>query len=326
VTDDDDIPLQTEDEIQQRIREGGARQRPPADGADGAGRPARRLPLVAVAVVLLLGAVEVGATLVQHLAVPAASDWRAAAARLATTRRPDEPVLFAPIWVEPIGRSHVRDLDMELLLLSDVDRYRRVFEVSTRGSRHPWLAGEKPARTWDFGGVRLSLFERTRPAEVLFDFTRKIREAQVSRIGAQVTRCPWDGKRRFRCDPARGWNSVGPHVAEVGHRPYRCIFAHPVEGHVMRISFPAAAIGASLVGYTGIDDFENRKRADADVLLKVLVGPRQVGAIRHQNGWPWHRFALDTKEMAGQTHPVSFEISADRAFARTFCFAAESRR
>lgn len=321
---DDDIPLETEDEIRQRIRGGGG-----GKDARGADSPpaARRLPLIVVAVVLLLGAVEVGATIVQHLAVPAAADWRAAAARLATTRRPDEPVLFAPLWVEPIGRSHVRDIDLELLLLSDVDRYRRVFEVSTRGARHPWLAGEKPASTWHFGGVRLSLFERQEPARVLFDFTRKIREAQVSRIGAQVARCPWDGqRRRFRCDPARGWNSVGPHLAEVGHRPYRCIFAHPVEGHVMRISFPAADIGSSLVGYTGIDDFENRKRADAEVLLKVLVGPRQVGAIRHQNGWPWHRFTLDTKEMAGQTHPVSFEITADRAFARTFCFAAESRR
>jgi hypothetical protein len=278
--------------------------------------------------VLVLVAVEVGATLIQHGSAPREAHWKAAASKLEAVRDRGEPVLFAPGWVEPLGRLHMGDqIDLELLLLSDVDRHRRVFEVSVRGERHPWLEGERPKQEWELGQVRVALYEREAPAEVLFDFTRRIAGAQVSLIGQKVTRCSWNaGQRRFACDPARSWNWIGPHLAEVGHRPYRCIFAHPVDGHVVRVTFPAAPMGRSLVAYTGIDDFENRKRSKVPVVLKVFAGPKEIYVIRHQNQWGWRRFAVDTKAHAGQTHPVSFEISTPAAFARTFCFSAETRK
>jgi hypothetical protein len=99
-----------------------------------------------------------------------------------------------------------------------------------------------------------------------------------------------------------------------------------VDGHVIRLSFPAVEMGKSIVGYTGIDDFENRKRGTDPVLLKIFIGPKQISAIRHQNHWPWRRFVADTAELSGQTHPVRFEVSTERAYSRTFCFAAEARK
>lgn len=334
---DDEAPLELDapagfrssdvpDEEDQEDRED-ARRPGRSSGTAPPGRP-RRLHKVLAVLVLLLVAVEVSATLIQHGSAPREAHWRAAASKLAAVREKGEPVLFAPAWVEPIGRLHMGDqIDLELLLLSDVDRYRRVFEVSVRGERHPWLQGERPKQEWELGQVRVALYERASPAEVVYDFTRRIAEAQVAMIGREVRRCGWEAARnRFACDPARGWNWVGPHLAEVGHRPYRCIYAHAVDGHVVRITFPAAVVGRNLVAYTGIDDFENRKRSDVSVVLKIFIGPKQLYVIRHQNRWGWRRFAVDTKAFAGQTHPVSFEVSTPAAFARTFCFSAETRK
>jgi len=235
-----------------------------------------------------------------------------------------EPVLFAPHWISPLGRLHFGPyLTMETVALSDVARHGRVWLVSTRGADHPWLRGLSPAWTSEHGGVRLDLFEKPARA-VTYDFTARVLEAQVERAGREVTRCELQGKR-FTCQP-HGWNWVGPHLAEVGHQPYRCIYAHAVDGQVMRITFPAVPLGRSVVLYTGIDDFENRKRNDAPVTLKVLVGQRVAGMVKHENGWPWHRTAVDTSQTAGQTHAVSFEITTPHAFARTFCFSAEAHK
>jgi hypothetical protein len=314
-----DLELETTEEFKAR-----ARARKAASPVSGRVRWRRRWTLLAVLVVAGLSALETGASWVQHSMAPTAASWQEAAAAVKARRKTGEPVLFAPLWVEPVGRLHLgSQLPLSLLTLSDIDRFHRVWQVSVRGARHRWLAGLEPQSSLDFGGINVALFRK--PAQrVLFDFTARIEEATVERVGHDTIRCPWqDG--RFRCDPARSWNWVGSHLAEVGHRPYRCIFAHPVDNHVMRIGFPAVSVGRRLVGYTGIDDFENAKRAEEPVFFKVFVGDRLLGAVTHENDWPWTRFSFDTSQNAGQTQPVRFEVTTTVAYARTFCFAAEMR-
>ncbi len=306
-----------------------AEQAPPESAQERPGpEPPRRarLPLVLLGLVLLLAAGEAVALVIQHLRAATEADWRAAAAGMRAERKPGEPVLFAPLWVDPVGRSVTAgDVELELLLLSDVDRHPRVWELSVRGARHPWLAALTPTRTKRFGAVSLALYEKP-AAEVLYDFTRSVlKDARVEKIGDRLTRC-WREGKRISCDKAQRWNWVGPHLAEVGHRPYRCIYAHAVDGHLLRITFPAVPIGRTLVGYTGIDDFENRKRSKKIVRLEVKAGDQILGAVRHENDWPWRRFSFDTAALVGKRAEVRFEISTEGAYARTFCFAAEVRR
>jgi len=300
-----------------------ARQRGRTSGSVA---PLRR-PLWALLLALaLLGLVawESAAPLVQRGAAATQGDWRAAAGRIKAERRSGEPVLFAPLWVEPLGRLHLGDqLTLEQQLLPDVDRHARVWEVSVRGARHRWLQALRPAKQWELGAVTVTLFEK--PAQkVLFDFTAQILEARVDRQGPRAARCPLR-QRRFVCDDRQAWNWVGPQLAEVDFRPQRCVYAHPVDGNVMRISYAAVPLGKQIVGYTGIDDYDNRKRGDKPVTVRIYVGPRLVGTIVHQNRWGWHRFDLGTADLAGQTHPVSFEVESGGAYARTFCLAAEAR-
>ena len=138
------------------------------------------------------------------------------------------------------------------------------------------------------------------------------------------TPCPQKADR-FLCDPKRGWNHVRPFLAEVAHEPYRCLYAHPVEGKALRISFQRVPHGNSLVVYTGIDHFDNRKHAKAPVSFRVFVDTEEVSRIEHQNDWPWHRHTISVPapRSAGNRHQITFEVTAEKAYRRVFCFHAE---
>ncbi len=292
--------------------------------------PRARAPGRVAAALLVLGLCglcgwEISATLIQHWRAPRSADWRAAAEKLRHVRQPGEPLLFAPLWVDPLGRQAMGDqVDLELFLLSDVDRFSRVWQVSLRAESHPFLRGLTPTERYRFGAVTVSRFDKA-AEEVLFDLVKSVREAVVERVGERVVRCPWE-KSRFVCNAAERWNWVGPHLAEVGYRPYRCIYAHPVDRQIMRLTYPAVPLGGRLVLYTGIDDFENRKRSNKPVLLRVKAGEEPLGQIQHLNDWPWHRQVLDTRALAGKRLPLRLEITTAGAYARTFCFAAEARK
>ena len=68
-------------------------------------------------------------------------------------------------------------------------------------------------------------------------------------------------------------------------------------------------LGDQLVLYTGIDDFESRKKAKAKVVLQVFIDDKRVATIGHQNAWPWHRSVIDTAGHSGKRGKVRFEIS-----------------
>ncbi len=309
-----------------------------ATAAASATRWRRDRPVYLLLALLLLIGWEATATVYQRFAAPTEADWQRAAKLLGEQRKQGggdrEPLLFAPLWVEPLGRYHFRRMvDLELSTLSDVDRFERIWQVSIRGARHPWLAGKQPSRVWEAGRVKLSLFASSRPAKVLYDFHDQLGRATVDRAGPSPARCrrtmiPRARRRpgpRFVCDARRRWNWVGWHLAEVGHRPYRCIFAHPVDNHRMRIAYDDVPLGDQLVVYTGIDDFENRKKAQGKVVLQVFIDDQRVATVDHQNAWPWHRSEIDTAGHAGKRGKVRFEISTSVAYARAFCFTGDTR-
>jgi hypothetical protein len=356
---DDDIPLETEDEFRARVRavesggpqltvENGRDERRDADQDDQPATQPRamggRAAMLLLVVVLALVALEVGATFAQHFAAAQQSDWQTAAKSLATFRKARQPILIAPRWAEPVAYQFLHGLvDIELASLSDVDRYETVWELSSRGRRHPWLKDLTPKRSWSFGTVTLNRYDKT-PDNVLYDFRKQLFDAAsvtvapgsktCKRIGSKPTGGKVTGGAFMcdRCNPTfnwRCWNWVGPHLAEVLHRPYACIYAHPVQGRRLRIDFKEAIVGSRIVGYTGIDDFDKRKKAKGTVRLQIFVDDKLVRTIVHQNHWPWTRFVAKTKlpsdTKGRKRHHVRFEITSEAGFERTFCFHAEAR-
>lgn len=303
-------------------------------------RPARVWPHAALLLTLALVALvgwEITATLRHHREATPGSDWERAAQALRRLKRLDEPVLVAPQWARPLAYAQLGGLiDLDLAALSDVDRFDRVWQLATRGAQHPWLVTRSPRQAWRFGAVELALYVQSNPAQVLFDFTaaaaapsqpsRPSGAPTVNRLGPAGPRpCPRAGAR-FVCDAATDWRWVGPLLAEVDHRPYRCLYAHPGAGERLVIAYRGVPLGRSLVGYTGIHDFDSRKLGRAPVLLQTFVDDQLVASVEHANAAPWTRFNADTQRFAGALHRVEFVLTTPDQAYRSFCFHVEARR
>lgn len=286
----------------------------------------------AIALFVVIGVLvwEVNATYRHHVVEPAKEqDWENAVEHLHQLWQTGEPILFAPHWVDPLGRFYFKQITLDLASLSDLDRFSGVWEVSIRNARHPWVRDLTPQKEWRFGAVRVARYAK-KAETVLFDFYQQFASATVTQRRQNATSpletpCASRYRNGVQCS-GQSWNWVGPHLAEVNYQPYRCIHAHPQEGHVIRIDYSAVPLGKKLVGYTGIDDFENRRIASAIVSFKVFIGGQEARAIAHQNDWPWRRFEIDTSSLSGRAQPITFEIGTPAAYARTFCFHAETRQ
>src|SRR6185436_16136692 len=76
--------------------------------------------------------------------------------------RPGEDlIVFAPDWIDPVGRLHLGDLiSIDDAARMDAARYRRIWELSIRGARSPETSGLSPAESRDEGGVRVRRYDR----------------------------------------------------------------------------------------------------------------------------------------------------------------------
>ena len=235
--------------------------------------------------VALAGLTEVGVQTAIYLRVPSEASWDAAAAYVRAQVQPGDGIVFAPHWVDPIGRLHFGDLvSVEEAARPDRSRQGRIWEVSIRGARHPEAVGQV-ADERSFGRVRVRRLERS-PAKVLFDFTAAMPERR--------------------------------HVGEIDFLPYLCLPARPGE----TLTFKDVPMGASIAAGGGIADFQSRYDSEAPVTLETSIdGQRLPDQSFDNNGW--RRVALDTGRFAGRKANVQFHVSADRPFSRTFCFHAE---
>jgi hypothetical protein len=293
--------------------------------------PARPAALSAALLVGALATYESAAALTAPARVAAEADWEAAADEVRAGFQPGDLIVFAPAWVDQIGRAHLGDrIPVEMAARADDDRYRRVWEVSIRGARAPDTEGLARVRASEHGRVAVALYEKS-AVEPLYDFTAHATEARVTDAhpsGKDERPCFAEGPAGFRCAGVR----VEPRTLEIDYQPRRGILAPALLGRVIAIEFPDVPLGAHLVGYTGLHDYISRLRvwqqvpggraADWPVDFRVLIDGKKQLEVRHLNSDGWRRFTVDT---APGRHTVRFEISAPDPSWRTFGFHAEAR-
>jgi hypothetical protein len=285
------------------------------------GPPWRRLALFGV---VTLALVETAAALRLPSRVASDADWAAAASELRADFRDGDLIVFAPAWVDPIGRSHLGDLmPVDMVARADDSRYARVWELSIRGATDPAAEGrlERESR---HGQVRLRLFSRPgAPAELTYDFTAHAEDARVTQCrgscgGEAESPCFREGGAGFRCA------STHPErrTLEIDYHPRRGLLV-PVDGRRTTAFAFDATLGGTLVIYGGISDYYARKSASGPVRLRVLVDgtERLASEVRNEDGW--RRAELTTEP---GPHQVRFEISAPDPAWRSFGFHAEARR
>ncbi len=241
---------------------------------------------------------EVCATRRAAQSVPDDAAWDRAATIVRAGYQHGDLIVFAPDWVDPVGRLHLGDLiPVEMAARMDAARYGRIWELSIRGARAPETAGLVPVAITTGGDVTIRRFERA-PAVV------------VSDIREQLGNALSDGPRPVI------------ELSEVGFAPHRCVQVTPMQGHPVRITFPKLSLGSTLVGYVGLADVFTRREIRAPGMLDVEIGGKIVATARAGVDDGWVRF--ETPTTPGATD-VTFIAHAD-APQRLICFAAEARR
>jgi hypothetical protein len=255
--------------------------------------------LLAIAPALLLALVslwEIAATHRDATNLPDDAAGDAAATIVRADYRPGDLIVFAPEWIDPVGRLHLGDLIApDVAARMDTARYGRIWEVSIRGA-HVNDVNIAPAFEQSIDGVTVRRFERT-PAIVVTDFA----SALATSDGAQ---------------------HASLELAEVGFAPHRCVQVIPVPGKPTRVTFHAAQLGATLVGYVGLADVFTRRDIRAPGELAVEIDGARVADVHPGVDDGWVRF--ETPTTAGP-HDVVFIASAT-APQRLICFAAEARQ
>jgi hypothetical protein len=256
---------------------------------------------IAVVPALLLVVIslwEVCAARRDAASVPGDGAWHAAAQQVRAGYRPGDLIVFAPDWIDPVGRSHLGDLiPLEMAARMDAARYGRIWEVAIRGARSPDTAGLPAAETEDHDGVVVRRYERA-PAIVVGDVVERL--ATATTTGARPTL----------------------ELAEVGFAPHRCLQVSPAPGTPLRITFPQLPLGHELVGYAGIADVFTRRDVRSPGRLDVELAGKVIASATAGVDDGWVRFAAATPPGAPD---VTFVVRATDA-NRRICFAAEARQ
>ena len=247
----------------------------------------RAIPALLLVIVALW---EVVAAIRAATSVPDDDAWERAAQIVRSQHQAGDLIVFAPGWVDPVGRLHLGDLiPIEMAGRMDAARYGRIWELSIRGAHAPETVGLAPVFSQDVGGVTVRRFERA-PAVVVSDVLASGQHGAVT-------------------------------LAEVGFEPHRCIQVVPSPGHPQRITIPMQ-LGTRLVGYAGLADVFTRRDIRAPGSLAVEIAGRQVAQVHPGVDDGWVRFEAATTPGPAD---VTFVASAD-APQRLICFAAEARQ
>ncbi|MFH0862979.1 MAG: hypothetical protein V1875_08125 [Candidatus Altiarchaeota archaeon] len=121
-----------------------------------------------------------------------------------------------------------------------------------------------------------------------------------------------------RCGPG-DWSYVGATAKKMAGTLRKCVWAHPISGKTIRITFEDANVGDSIGGFYGLSDGSELDNPGT-VNFTMSVGGKTVfdGAAAYAGA---QEFTVDT-EPGRQT--VEFKVFTDNDRRRYFCFDASS--
>ncbi len=276
----------------------------------------RVMAAVAAAVIFPIAVVESIAAYRLPARVASADDWTKASARVRKDFASGDLLVFAPAWVDQIGRSKLGDLmPVEMIARSSDDAYGRVWVVGVRGARAELPASAKLVSSEQLGQLTVSLYEK--PAvKILYDFVAHFEAARVTLVRNEERPCLGDGEAR-KCGQSR----IERRTAEVDYQPRRAILVPVEAGATTRLEYDVE-LGSKLVVYVGLHDYYARKSADGKLDVRIAIDGQEKRHVEHRNDGGWERVELDTRGLTGQ-HTVRFDVSAKAAVWRIGAIAAE---
>ncbi len=274
-----------------------------------------------------------------HDVVPDA-DWRDAAVVVGKMAQPDDLIVFAPDWEDPVGRMYFGDALMTAKRVgrAENDRFARAIEVSAHGGRDGSLAGWPVKQEERVGALVVRVHDNPHPIHVITDLVDRLgpQSASVSdlegggehpclfamagAVAGQVGFGMGAPSARFNCGQSFAGESMLPEYPD--YVPRRVIYVStPGNRGVLRIRFSKVKLGTSLRGHHGIAVHQERDKNGPSVSLTWSVVDRVVGTVAHNDGDGWKQFELDTAEFAGQELDVTADVTCS-APGRPYGFEA----
>ncbi len=145
-----------------------------------------------------------------------------------------------------------------------------------------------------------------------------LRGARVEVTGGRTVACnAWDGANgRWVCPGMDDWNFVGPRLLGVEGQGRSCLWAHPVTGATLSITFPAVPLGKTLrVGHALADGAAGAPGGQPVALVVTAGGAR--AQLEHPNAPGFREDRLETPG-AGNAD-VRLDITTPHDGARHFC-------
>lgn len=272
------------------------------------------------------------------------SDWRAARDAVKAMARPDDLVLVAPRWADPVGREYLGSdlLTVEREARADESGFARAIQVSVGRQRAPELADWKRAAEQSVGALtvttyenpasvrvldrllshegpeRMRVFQEERGREVECTFTRGVAQAGSLGFGPTIP------ANKFTC-PGGGFVGVSV-IATLDYTPRRCFYAPVMSGSAgIRIRFQDVAIGRTLHGHHALYVEAERGKSGAPVTIAFSFDQGPLGRFVHQDGEGWKAFDVSTEAFAGQKKELIADISSTDGNRRMYCFEADTR-
>lgn len=296
------------------------------------------------ALVPLVGVVELALHVKQTTSdVVPESDWSAARDAVKAEVKPDDLVIFAPFWADPLGREHFGDelAGIKREARPDESRFPRAFEVGIHGEHRSELAGWKKLSERNVGKVTIGLYENPAPAKVLTDLLDLVGQDRmtVTRVeGANESPCQWQrgvgqpgglGVPQGAALPGDKFNCSGGGYAGLAvvhaldHHPHLCLFAAP-QGGTLRIRFAKVTFGTSLHGHSGLQWLNERVPSSERPTVTFSAFDRPIGQNVHHVGVGWTGFEFPTPELAGKRGDLIADVVSGTG-PRTYCFEADTR-
>jgi len=242
---------------------------------------------VPAALLIVVALWEACATVRDSRSVPDDDAWARAEKIVRADYKPGDLIVFAPDWVDPVGRLHLGDLiSVEAAGRMDDAKYARIWELSIRGAHA--IDGTPAYEHSDEVTVRR--FEQT-PVKVVTDLRDHAPETRLQRV-----------------------------LAEVGFEPHDCL----VITAPARVTFPKLQLGTTLVGYMGIPDVFERREYREPGTLQVEIGGANVAVATAGVDDGWVRFEAKTQPGVADVTVIA-SATAGPGQHRKICFAAEAR-
>lgn len=315
---------------------------PSDDGSRTGWRPALASAGWLLCLVPLVSIVELALHAKQTGDVVPESDWAAARDIVKAGLRPDDLVVFAPFWADPLGRRTFGDSIATLKRAgrSDERRFARAWEVSIRGAHEETIARWKKVEERKAGAVTVTLWENPDHTKVIDDLIDLVTPERltVSRVDANGEQpCPFQRGTtsggttvvpQGLLTPADKFVCAGGHVGvavlhALDHRPHLCIFATPLQGATLRLRFSDVTFGASLHGHSGIQWLVERNPTPEKVSVSFSAFGHTLGTHLHKVGVGWVGFELPTGDIEGKKGELTVDVASSSQ--RQFCFEATTR-